>query len=668
MKKIISILLSVMLVLTTLAACSKNTNEKESTSTLKEMELVTEIPAERVTDKTVESATSFANGDGTKESPFEISNAAELQYFANLFYDIQLADNESIFDYQNKYQSAYYILTNDIVINSDDEMKTADTKAPTYKWDAIGRNSGDYDNITYLDFEGNFDGRNHYISGLYNCVLGEGTNSPDATIGLFANLKGATVSNLTIKNSYFYVYNTVGGIGTLASSAYNSFIDNCHCENVNIYAHSSIGGTAGFIGNIISTANITNCSVSGNIKGGYASDVAGITAFAADGIIENCTNNAEIIGFENANAGGICGYISDSQTTDDTESNEKNGVVTDNTTKNHGKTQIVNCINNGAVTSEMASGGIAARADSGKAKVVISNCKNTGIITGKQEVGGISGTLLSEKGTTANINKTVGSFAIENCENTGNINGETMLGGIVGHSTADSSATANITNCKNSGTIKGKTIGGIVATAQTSDAAELIISSCENNGKMICTGEVVGGIAGLFTTLDDGCDGYVFEISNCKNSGLISSNGREGQGILNVSIGGILGKKESTGCKNDKFTISSCENTGDFNCETDCYVGGIAGYLLSTTDEEKSVDNCTNSGNINVKIIDYDYENETEKETKVYNYAGGIAGTAQDNVTFDNCKSTGKLNVVSGDENKIHFEDICSLTVKNNVE
>jgi len=266
-------------------ATVKNTDKEAPTSTLNEMELVTEIPAERVTDKTVKPATSFANGEGTKESPFEISNAAELQYFANLFYDIQLADNESIFDYQNKYQSAYYILTNDIVINSDDEMKTADTKAPTYKWDAIGRNSGDYDNITYLDFEGNFDGRNHYISGLYNCVLGEGTNSPDATIGLFANLKGATVSNLTIKNSYFYVYNTVGGIGALASSAYNSFIDNCHCENVNIYAHSSIGGTAGFIGSVISTANITNCSVSGNIYGGYSSDVAGITAFAADGII-----------------------------------------------------------------------------------------------------------------------------------------------------------------------------------------------------------------------------------------------------------------------------------------------------------------------------------------------------------------------------------------------
>lgn len=56
------------------------------------MEKVSEIPQERIAKKSIEPSSSFAGGDGGKESPFEISNAAELQHFANIFNDIQLAE------------------------------------------------------------------------------------------------------------------------------------------------------------------------------------------------------------------------------------------------------------------------------------------------------------------------------------------------------------------------------------------------------------------------------------------------------------------------------------------------------------------------------------------------------------------------------------------------
>lgn len=42
------------------------------------MERVSEFPQERIAHKSIEPTPSFAGGDGSKESPFEISSVAEL--------------------------------------------------------------------------------------------------------------------------------------------------------------------------------------------------------------------------------------------------------------------------------------------------------------------------------------------------------------------------------------------------------------------------------------------------------------------------------------------------------------------------------------------------------------------------------------------------------------
>lgn len=238
------------------------------------MEKVSEIPQERIAKKSIEPSSSFAGGDRGKESPFEISNAAELQHFANIFNDIQLAEGEDIFDWQQKYQKAYYVLTNDITVNTDAEMKEADTKAPTYNWQPIGKFSDDK-NQDRMYFQGSFDGREHYVSGLYSCVLGEVTGA-DVYLGLFADATKSTISNVTVKNSYFYVYNSTGGAAALAGRLYESSIENCHVENVKVYAHS--GSVAGIVGHPISTNTIVGCTASRQIKSGYASYVAGLTA------------------------------------------------------------------------------------------------------------------------------------------------------------------------------------------------------------------------------------------------------------------------------------------------------------------------------------------------------------------------------------------------------
>lgn len=142
-RKALSILLCVIIAFSFFTACSKSNNEDTEKTTVEEMEKVSEIPQERIAKKSIEPSFSFAGGDGGKESPFEISNVAELQHFANIFNDIQLAEGEDIFDWQQKYQKAYYVLTNDITVNTDAEMKEADTKAPTYNWQPIGKFSDD---------------------------------------------------------------------------------------------------------------------------------------------------------------------------------------------------------------------------------------------------------------------------------------------------------------------------------------------------------------------------------------------------------------------------------------------------------------------------------------------------------------------------------------------
>ncbi len=648
MKRFVSIAVSVLLACSLLVSCGKEqTNEDQDT--VSQMELVQEVPAERIAHETITPATGFSGGDGTKEAPYEISTAAELQYFANLFYGFQFGEGENINTHARKYQEAYYVLTNDIFVNTDAEMENADVKAPTYKWEAVGRTTDDAA-VQHMGFQGHFDGQNHFISGLYYCTLGDDYGMPDGTIGFFALLQDATVCNLTIRNSYFYVYNFTNSIGGLASSAADSYIYNCHCEDVKIYAHSS-NGTAALVGSTVSTANISNCTVSGEVRGGYSSDIGGITSNVGDGLIANCTNNASIVSFENAIAGGICCTASDVAAAGSIESQ--------NPAQNHGKTQITGCINNGTVTSEsFGAGGITARANSGKASVLISACKNNGTIRGNNEVGGIVGTLYAEKSGTDNAAQRIGNFLVENCENVGEVSGETMVGGLVGHTWTDDVTIGLISNCCNFGKISGSNIGGVVGTAGINSGAKLTIDICENKGE-ICGGAVGGGIVGLFTTTDTTNSGYTFIIKDCKNHGTVSNVGGDGKVAANDAVGGIFGKKVSAGLELDSFIIQSCENTGFINAKSDVYAGGIAGYVLSTGTESIRISDCVNGGNINIMIAD----NYSEDDVKVYNYVGDIVGTAQDTVVIENCSSGGKYAVTAGDAKRVVYQEMCGLVV-----
>ena len=77
-----------------------------------------------------EAATSFAGGDGSEESPYEISSAEELQYLSDLLSD---EENRS-----SEYRNQHYILTSDISLNDTSDYAGWSEAGPEYDWRPIG--------------------------------------------------------------------------------------------------------------------------------------------------------------------------------------------------------------------------------------------------------------------------------------------------------------------------------------------------------------------------------------------------------------------------------------------------------------------------------------------------------------------------------------------------
>lgn len=137
-----------------------------------------------------EAARAFAGGDGTENSPYEISSVEELQYLAELLSD---PENRS-----TEYRTQNYILTADISLNDASDYEKWGTERPEYDWRSIGAEA---------TFTGVFDGNGHTISGLYqNKDLQE--DNADASSdhsGLFADVYCATIKNLNLTDVYIEV-------------------------------------------------------------------------------------------------------------------------------------------------------------------------------------------------------------------------------------------------------------------------------------------------------------------------------------------------------------------------------------------------------------------------------------------------------------------------------
>ena len=240
-------------------------------------------------------AEEFAEGSGTEDDPWQISNAEELALMG-------------------EYLEDHFILTQNI----DLEGKL---------WNPIGLYepndyaNGDTSAKQDLAFIGTFDGNNKVISNL--TIIRDDLNARDMTgTGLFGGIAGeAAIHDLTIENAT--VYSTGAGTAALVGMAMSSnenAIKNITLSGENcILGSNSVGGV---IGNSQDT-NIKNCSVDaevimtaaghgagvlgGGVEGGVISGCRVTGSVTATAVSEAQISDAEVRNLGSAAIGGMLG-------------------------------------------------------------------------------------------------------------------------------------------------------------------------------------------------------------------------------------------------------------------------------------------------------------------------------------------------------------------------
>ena len=451
------------------------------------------------------------SGDGTKENPYLISNAADFAYFSNLVSE------------ENTLEGKHFKLTSSIDLNNQ--------------------------NIMINDFAGVFDGNNCSIKGV------NVSNSTEET-GLFKCLVyGGTIKNLS-------VYGQVSGttyVGGIVGNSYGT-IDNC--KNYTTITHTAkyAGGIAGR-----TTGVIENCDNYGNITSSSVDRKAGIVGLLNNwGLISNCNNFGSIYG-TNTTA-GIAAEIYNSNTVI-INSNNYGDIIA--TSYNIGgiaglssAVSISNSNNYGDVTSgSECTGGIA-----GTSNGVVSYCNNYGTVKSRGSRGGIIGISHGEVSYCTNYGDVINNPSgwnvggivgetdanILNCVNNGDVYGlSTHIGGIVG------STSALVKDCINNGNVDGATWGsGGIAGNSTGD-----IINCVNNGNI--TSETAtnygpgqfGGIAGKASG----------KIEGCTNNGNVT--GKNTNNVAGI-VGSILVTEANYG-ENKTILENTNSNTGTISSGKD---------------------------------------------------------------------------------------------------
>ena len=405
-------------------------------------------------------------------------------------------------------------------------------------WNPIGNDQ----NTT---FTGTFDGNGHTISGLY--MNAKSPDNTDRGLGLFSYLgSGGTIKNLTVEGEI------------------------CPGEGVDGGYYSSVGSVAGQCDG----GTIINCTSGVDIKGNTTKTVGGIVAGADDGgTIENCRYTGTIditIGDTTMGMGGIVGQASDCT--------------------------VENCENAGTVISDIHTGGVVGRNNSGGE---VLNCRNSGYVksSGNRASGGVVGDNYGEIKNSYNIGTVTGSGG--------------WTGGVTGHNVAESSPNAKtggiVENCYNAGTVSGSgSVGGVVGHNNSSVGHTAIVRSSYNTGT-VTGGSRTGGVVGY---IESGA------VENCYNTGDVTGS------VDSSDAGGVVGRIE---VKQYASTVSDCYNTGDV---TGSDTGGVVGSIEGNK-EESTVSDCYNTGDVTGS-----------------SNAGGVVGSFEENQyasTVSNCYNTGDV-------------------------
>lgn len=236
MKKIISLLMSVAIVIGMIPAMASAT---------------TDTGWDGVT-------TTAPTGSGTSSDPYKIANAAQLAYMR---------------DWVNEGTNCnkYYELTADIDLNNKE-------------WVPIGR---DYDSTPRTHFAGTFDGNGYAVKNIKITTY-------RAYNGLFGDVFSATIKELGVENANIEVSGGGGSHGAMAGRATGTFTD-CYVKNSsvrNVDTGEKYEAVGGFLGRIRTKSTFTNCYVYNTTVGGtYRSSQGGFFGISQNkntSVLTNC--------------------------------------------------------------------------------------------------------------------------------------------------------------------------------------------------------------------------------------------------------------------------------------------------------------------------------------------------------------------------------------------
>ena len=310
------------------------------------------------------------SGDGSKDSPYQISNAEKLTA-------LQTQVNDKGFNYKGK----YFAITGTIDLGNE-------------SWTPIGNGKA--------SFAGSIEGNGNTITGLYV--------TEETRAGLFEILgvdgTSTYIRNLTICGQVTVDHGHAGGLtavmghGTITLEKITTDVT-VRVENLNYYA-SPLGSAGGLIGYNVANAGATynvvkviKCINKGSIYGVTAGGIAGAnnsSNAANQYTLEDCTNEGTVTGL--LYAGGILGGSTNSTATRCENSGTVKATGTTGTRGYAGGICATNlrwakrCVNTGEVCGQYA-GGIAYGLSStygGEAKY----CLNKGNITGTRIAAGIA--------------------------------------------------------------------------------------------------------------------------------------------------------------------------------------------------------------------------------------------------------------------------------------
>ena len=267
-------------------------------------------------------------GEGTSETPYQITTPAQLAKLAELVN----AGNVS-------YNAAHYKLMNDIDL-SDYTVGEG--------WVPIG-------NAYSWSFNGTFDGNGNTIANLTINAAGGDYQ------GLFGKIEGGAVKNLGVTGVDINGGKSVGGIAGFMEAA---TLQNCYTMG-NITALDSVGGVVGYVdGSSTVEYCYSTCDV--NSTGESPSQDRGGVAGYVNGMVRNCYgigNISQTNTDQKGSAGGVVGKVDGGNVQDCYSTGNISraemaggvaGVVIAGTVKN--------CYSTGVVSDSYKAGGIAGQA------------------------------------------------------------------------------------------------------------------------------------------------------------------------------------------------------------------------------------------------------------------------------------------------------------------